>query len=62
MPLDNVLWAHTSAPRLWQREIVQDCRMEPVVRTGERVLRKEEIQAFVFIIFFVVFFDFVFGF
>ena len=61
--IDNVLWAHTSAPRLWQREIIQDCRMEPVVRTGERVLRKEEIHAFVFyIIDFVVFFDFVFVF
>ena len=62
MPLDNVLWAHTSAPHLWQREIIQDCRMEPVVRTGERVLRNEEIQAFVVIIVFVVFFHFVFVF
>ena len=45
MPLDNVLWSHTSAKSLWEREVVQDCRMVPVVRMGERVLRKEEIDA-----------------
>ena len=45
MPLDNVLWSHTSAKSLWEREVVQDCRMVPVVRMGDKVLRKEEIDA-----------------
>ena len=45
MPLANVLWAHKSAPKLWPREIRQDCKMEAVVRMGGRLLKKEEVEA-----------------
>ena len=45
MPLDNVLWAYKSAPKLWSREIRQDCKMEAVVRMGGRLLKKEEVEA-----------------
>ena len=45
MPLANVLWAHKSAPKLWSREITQDCKVEVVVRMGGRLLKKEEAEA-----------------